>query len=265
MGGGHPEAPPPGGGPPRLHAPALVPVCSAVKASVPPPPCDRAPPSSRSLAETWGAASRRAPGTATRGPRAGVGPQSGDRLLSRCHPQRSSVPRRAVAQKIRFCPEAQPAQPWASYGSAADEGQRETLTPRHRSHVRVGRLLPTSKRPWDAGARPPLHCPRGEKRGPGGSRRPHQGGSWVLPPPCGQGPWPGSSSGILARVPTCPRHLSSGASVGSCSTQGPQVLCKAAPRGLISMWPSGEAALLCDKFITCGIVLVGYEKSAVAW
>lgn len=90
-------------------------------------------------------------------------------------------------------------------------------------------------------------------------------GSWVLPPPCRQGPWPGSSSGILARVPTCPRHLSSGVSVGSCSTQGPQVLCKAAPRGLISMWPSGEAALLCDKFITCGIVLVGYEKSAVAW
>lgn len=170
-GGRPPRSPPPGGGPPRLHAPALVPVCSAVKASVPPPPCDRAPPSSRSLAETWGAASRRAPGTATRGPRAGVGPQSGDRLLSRCRPQRSSVPRRAVAQKIRFCPEAQPAQPWASYGSAADEGQRETLTPRHRSHVRVGRLLPTSKRPWDAGARPPLHCPRGEKRGPGGSRR----------------------------------------------------------------------------------------------
>lgn len=112
---------------------------------------------------------------------------------------------------------------------------------------------------------------RGERRGDRvevagcHSQRPHQGGSWVLPPPCGQGPWPGSSSGILARVPTCPRHLSSGVSVGSCSTQGPQVLCKAAPRGLISMWPSGEAALLCDKFITCGIVLVGYEKSAVAW
>lgn len=209
MGGGHPEAPPPGEGPPRLHAPALVPVCSAVKASVPPPPCDRAPPSSRSLAETWGAASRRAPGTATRGPRAGVGPQSGDRLLSRCRPQRSSVPRRAVAQKIRFCPEAQPAQPWASYGSAADEGQRETLTPRHRSHVRVGRLLPTSKRPWDAGARPPLHCPRGEKRGPGGSRRlpqrPHQGGGrGCCRPHVGKAPGPAAAAGFWPKSPPAP-------------------------------------------------------------
>lgn len=119
-------------------------------------------------------------------------------------------------------------------------------------------------------AAPPL--PEGREEGTGWKSqaatvrgRTRGGGSWVLPPPCGQGPWPGSSSGILARVPTCPRHLSSAVSVGSCSTQGPQVLCKAAPRGLISMWPSGEAALLCDKFITCGIVLVGYEKSAVAW
>lgn len=209
-GGRPPRSPPPGGGPPRLHAPALVPVCSAVKASVPPPPCDRAPPSSRSLAETWGAASRRAPGTATRGPRAGVGPQSGDRRLSRCRPQRSSVPRRAVAQKIRFCPEAQPAQPWASYGSAADEGQRETLTPRHRSHVRVGRLLPTSKRPWDAGARPPLHCPRGEKRGPGGSRRLPQSeaapgwGRGCCRPHVGKAPGPAAAAGFWPESPPAP-------------------------------------------------------------
>lgn len=205
-----PKPPPPGWGPPRLHAPALVPVCSAVKASAPPPPCDRAPPSSRSLAETWGAASRRAPGTATRGPRAGVGPQSGDRRLSRCRPQRSSVPWRAVAQKIRFCPEAQPAQPWASYGSAADEGQRETLTPRHRSHVRVGRLLPTSKRPWDAGARPPLHCPRGEKRGPGGSRRLPQSeaapgwGRGCCRPHVGKAPGPAAAAGFWPESPPAP-------------------------------------------------------------
>lgn len=209
MGGGHPEAPP-RGGPPRLHAPALVPVCSAVKASVPPPPCDRAPPSSRSLAETWGAASRRAPGTATRGPRAGVGPQSGDRLLSRCRPQRSSVPRRAVAQKIRFCPEAQPAQPWASYGSAADEGQGETqplgtaamsawagFSPPRRDRGTQGRGRPSTA--------------RGERRGDRvevagcHSQRPHQGGGrGCCRPHVGKAPGPAAAAGFWPKSPPAP-------------------------------------------------------------
>lgn len=202
--------PPPGGGPPRLHAPALVPVCSAVKASVPPPPCDRAPPSSRSLAETWGAASRRAPGTATRGPRAGVGPQSGDRRLSRCRPQRLSVPRRAVAQKIRFCPEAQPAQPWASYGSAADEGQGETqplgtaamsawagFSPPRRDRGTQGRGRPSTA--------------RGERRGDRvevagcHSQRPHQGGGrGCCRPHVGKAPGPAAAAGFWPKSPPAP-------------------------------------------------------------
>lgn len=169
-GGATPKLPPGGG-----HLASVLPPSSlsarAVKASVPPPPCDRAPPSSRSLAETWGAASRRAPGTATRGPRAGVGPQSRDRLLSRCRPQRSSVPRRAVAQKIRFCPEAQPAQPWASYGSAADEGQGETQPLGTAATSAWAGFSPPRRDRGTQGRGRPSHCPRGEKRGPGGSRR----------------------------------------------------------------------------------------------
>lgn len=220
MGGGHPEAPPPGGGatsPPRSRP---RPCLQRREGQRPAGPWRAGASRRRHVTGrrprpgVWlrhgGAALRRAPGTATRGPRAGVGPQSGDRRLSRCRPQRSSVPRRAVAQKIRFCPEAQPAQPWASYGSAADEGQRETLTPRHRSHVRVGRLLPTSKRPWDAGARPPLHCPRGEKRGPGGSRRLPQSeaapgwGRGCCRPHVGKAPGPAAAAGFWPESPPAP-------------------------------------------------------------
>lgn len=202
--------PPPRGGPPRLHAPALVPVCSAVKASAPPPPCDRAPPSSRSLAETWGAASRRAPGTATRGPRAGVGPQSGDRLLSRCRPQRSSVPRRAVAQKIRFCPEAQPAQPWASYGSAADESQRETQPLGTAAMSAWAGFSPPRRDRGTQGGGRPSHCPRGEKRGPGGSRRLPQSeaapgwGRGCCRPHVGKAPGPAAAAGFWPESPPAP-------------------------------------------------------------
>lgn len=177
-----------------------------------------------------GATLCQAPGTATRGP------QSGDRLLSRCRPQRSPVPGRAVAQTIRFCSEARPAKPLASRRSVATKGQGEPLTPSAPWPCPCGPLLPASKRPWDPGVRCPSRCPRGEKgedrwnsqaatygrghtRGGRGCWCPRVGKATGRPAAADSGP-----------SPHPPQHLSSGVALGSCSTPGSQVLCKAAPR-----------------------------------
>lgn len=212
-----------------------------------------------------GATLCRALGTATRGP------QSGDRLLSRCHPQRSPVPGQPVAQTIRFCSEARPAKPPASRRSVAAEGQGEPLTPSAPRPCPCGPLLPSSKRPWDPGVRRPLPLPEGregreqvEFTGCHLRQRPHQRGSWLLVPPCGQGHRPTGSSGFWPESPPAPAPLLWSGSRVLLNSRFPSPLQSRSP-GLISVWPSGKAALLYDKFIMCGIVLVGYEKSAVAW